>query len=134
MRIHTILMLVLVAFMLSSCGAAADLNSCRKVADDFMARLAKRDFNGAYALCDPMALDQDVLFKIGNSPAYETLLDNYKGLNHGDGGQLLDGSSPPEVRLAPATPDGHDGFRVHFAFRKLDTGWKVIAFQIVKAE
>ena len=134
MRIHAILILLLAALTLTACGSAADLKACRQVADDFMTNLSRRDFNGAYALCDPLALDQDVLFKIGNNPDYDDLLDNFKGLKHGDGGQALDGATQPEVRLAPATPTGHEHYRVHFAFRKLDTGWKVIGFQITKVE
>lgn len=124
--------LLLIFLLLGGCAEAVELSQCRKIADDFMTKLAKRDFNGAAELCDPMAIDPESLTRIANDERNAPLLDDYQGLNHGDGGQKQDKDGTVEVRLAPATPNGHSDFRVNFAFREIDGEFKIIGFAIDK--
>ncbi|MCB9894358.1 MAG: hypothetical protein H6839_07910 [Planctomycetes bacterium] len=121
---------LLLTLLLAGCGPGAELASCRSVADTFMERLAKGDQLGAYELCDPNALSMDNLRSIANNPDFSEMLNDYKGLEHGDGGQKEDKDSGDEVRLAPAKATGHENFIVHFAFRKEPAGWRIIGFKI----
>jgi hypothetical protein len=121
---------VLLLLILAACGSPAQLESCRSTADIFMERLAKGDHNGAYELCDPNALSIETLRKIANNPKFDTVMNDFKGLEHGDGGQKEEKGEVLEIRLAPAKFKEHEGYTVHFAFRHHPGEWKIIAFQI----
>ena len=124
--------LLLIILLMSGCAEAVELSQCRNLADQFMSKLAKRDFAGASELCDPMAIDHDTLTRIANDEKNAPVLDDYQGLEHGDGGQKVEKDETVEVRLAPATPTGHEDYRVNFAFRKIDGEFKLIGFAIEK--
>ena len=128
MRFLKLFPLLTLMLLLPSCGGGLDLNSCQDVAGLFMERMAKGDVRGAYDLCDPSALNYDTLQAITNNPANDPVWNDYKGLEFGEGGQKTDKGEVTEIRLAPATPTGHNDFVVHFAFRKGDKGWKIIGF------
>ena len=125
-----IIAVLLLGLLIAGCGPGAELASCRSVADTFMERLANGDQLGAYELCDPNALSMDSLRTIASNPDFADLMNDYKGLEHGDGGQKDEKDEGDEVRLAPATAKGHDNFTLHFAFRKEPAGWRVIGFKI----
>lgn len=120
----------IIPFLLSACSAAFDLNASRNFADNFMQKLARADLNGAWEMCDESALNRDTLDRIANNPDFAELFRNYKGLEHGEGGQLTERDGFDDVRLAPAKVKGTDDWVVHFGLRKYPEGWKVIAFQI----
>lgn len=128
MRITKLLPLMLLPLLLSSCGLGAELNSCKDTANRFMELMAKADARGAYELCEPSALNYDSLQEIINNPDNRPVWNDYQGLEFGDGGQKTEKDNAVEIRLAPATPKGHDQFEVHFAFRKTEKGWRVIGF------
>lgn len=114
------------AMLLGGCGAYADMNECRKVADTFAARMAKADYAGAYELCHPDALNHDTLQRIANeNPG---AFDNFAGIEHGEGGNLQEKGSVRELRLAPA--ELGPSHIVHFMFRDEGQGWKVIGFRM----
>jgi hypothetical protein len=123
---------LLLLFLPAGCGSPAHLESCRDKAEQFMERLAKGDFNGAYELCDPDMIGPDGLRKIANSDKNRPVLDDYKGLEHGEGGQETRDANDEivEIRLAPVKFKGHDGFVGHFAFRLESGAWKITGFQI----
>jgi hypothetical protein len=124
-RVTIALSLVLV-LLLSGCGAYADMNDCRKLADDFAARLSKGDYLGAYEMCDPDALNHDTLQRIVNeNPG---AFDNFAGIEHGEGGNLQEKGDVRELRLAPANLGPKHV--VHFMFRDEGQGWKVVGFRL----
>jgi len=123
----TIPILLLLA---AGCGSPAQLESCRSTADLFLERLAKGDHNGAYELCDPDSLTLDNLREISNNPDFDPVLQDYKGISHGDGGQKEERGDVMEIRLAPATFKGKEGYTAHFAFRHHPGAWKIIGFKI----
>jgi hypothetical protein len=125
-----ILPFLLLSLLLAGCGPGAELASCRDVADLFMERLTKGDHLGAYELCEPEALSMSNLKTIANNPDFDPVMNDYKGLEHGEGGQKEDKEKGAEVRLAPATPTGHEDFAVLFAFRQKTEGWRIIGFKI----
>ncbi len=123
----------IISVLLSGCSAAFDLNASRNFADNFMQKLARADLNGAWEMCDESALNRDTLDRIASNPDFAELFRDYKGLEHGDGGQLTERNGFDDVRLAPAKVKGDKGTEgcvVHFGLRKYPEGWKVIAFQI----
>ena len=121
---------LLLLFLLAGCGSPAQLESCRSTADLFMERMAKGDFNGAYELCDPDSLTLDNLRAIANNSKFNAVMNDYKGIEHGEGGQKDERGDALEIRLAPAAFKGHEGYVAHFAFRQHPGHWKLIAFKI----
>lgn len=117
--------------LLAACGSM-EVKNVQSQADLFMERLAKGDFNGAYALCDADAVSLDNLQNIGNNPEYDKVLNDFQGFDHHEGAQATkdaDGKIT-ELRLAPAKFKGHDGWVAHFAFRKENDDWLIIGFKI----
>ncbi len=129
-RLMTVSLLALALCACSDISSAFDLNATRNTADQFMQRLAKGDINGAYEMCDHDALSRDTLDRIANNADYAEMFRNYKGLEHGKGGERKPGTEFVDVTLAPATVLGEKGWQAQFALRKQDEGWKIIAFQI----
>lgn len=118
--------------LLAGCSAALDLPATRNTAERFMERMARGDMNGAYDLCDPNSVTLDTLQRIANNPDYADVFRNYKGLSHGDGGKHEKREAFTDVRLSPAEILGEPGWVAHFALRRYDEGWQVMAFSIEK--
>jgi len=112
------------------CGKAADLSVCRGLAQQFMVRLARADFQGAYAMADPHAVTEDDLRRIRNNPEWDGLWDHFTSLDHGEGGMLRTEGAFRELRLAPATVRDKPGYIIHIQFREYEEGWKVMALRI----
>jgi hypothetical protein len=121
---------VILLLLLTGCGSPAQLESCRSAADEFMLRLSRGDHNGAYELCDPDSLSMQNLREIANNPKFDPVMNDFKGLEHGDGGQKEERGDVMEIRLAPAKFKGHEGWKVQFAFRHHPGQWKLIGFKI----
>jgi hypothetical protein len=128
------LTLALPALMLAGCGGNADLDACRARADAFMQAMARGDFNGAYELCDPAALNFDGLRTTRNAAANDAVFENFRGLRHGSGGHERATAGFREIQLPPAEVSGAPGYRLHFAFRHYDEGWRIIGFRIERPD
>lgn len=124
--------LFMLFLLLGGCGDAMELGTCRDLADEYMEKFAKGDYRGAYEMCDTDTLNYDDLTKTANAEENQELLNDYRGLQHGDGGQKRELENATQIRLAPAAPVGHDDYRVHFAFREIAGEWKIVAFVIEK--
>jgi hypothetical protein len=118
------------AFSLSGCSKVADLSVTRGLADQFMLKLSRADFKGAYEMCDPHAVSEDNLRAIRNNPEIDDLWEHYTSLVHGDGGMLSQEGAFRQLRLAPATVRDKPGYTVHITFREYDEGWLVMALMI----
>ena len=130
MRISRLFPLLVLVLLCSSCGAGHELKSCQDTANRFMELMARGDVRGAYGLCEPSVLNYDGLQDITNNPKNDPVWNDYKGLDFGEGGQKTENNAVAEIRLAPATPTGHDTYVTHFAFRQTDQGWRIIGFKL----
>ena len=122
---------MLLLLILAGCGSA-EVKNVQSKADRFIALLVKGDFPGAYAHCDPNAVSEDNLRTIANSAKYDPVLQDYKGLEFGEGANATkdDAGKIVGLRLPPTKFTGHDGWTAQFAFRKVDGEWLIIAFEI----
>lgn len=125
-------LLAISVLLLAGCSAGLNLPGSRGFADQFMEKLAKGDINGAWEMCDENQLSRDTLERIANNPDFAELFRDYKGLEHGQGGQFTAGDNFDEILLSPATLKGKPGWQVRFGLRKYPDGYKVMAFQIEK--
>lgn len=113
----------LLLLLLAGCGAGRAVDDCRAQADEFMRRLAVRDYTGAHELCDPARVTQAQLECVAALPWMQEALRDYEGLEHGTGGQYESANGAASVRLPAATVKGHAGVTIEFSFRNEDGRW-----------
>lgn len=113
----------LVFLLLAGCSGTRAVEDCRSHADEFMRRLALRDFAGAHALCEPARVKQADLEAVAAMPWMQAALRDYQGLEHGTGGQYESSGGDATVRLPPATLKGHAGITIEFSFRQDGERW-----------